>query len=64
MLAGRGGGSLGVTLLRSSLGGTGGAVMGGGGAAAPLPCIDVGEQELRRQTTVRLFMSGSPEASI
>lgn len=64
VLAGRSGGSLGITLLRGSLGGTGGPVMGGGGAAPPMPCIDVGEQDLRRQTTVRLYISGSPEASI
>lgn len=63
-MAGRGGGSLGVTLLRGSLGGAGGAVVGGVAATGPMPSIDVGEQDFRRQTTVRLFMSGSSEASI
>ncbi|MPC68904.1 hypothetical protein E2C01_063115 [Portunus trituberculatus] len=61
-VTGRGGGSLGVNLLRGGLGGSGGAVVGGG-AAASLPIVEAGEQDLRRQTTVRLFMSGSPEVS-
>ena len=61
-MAGRGGGTLGVNLLRGGLGGAGGAVVGGG-SAAPMPVGDGGEQDLRRQTTVRLFMSGSPEVS-
>lgn len=55
--------SLGVTLFRESFGGAGGAIVARGGPVAPIPCIDVREQDFRRQTTVRLFMS-RPEASI
>lgn len=60
-LAGRVGSSLGVTLLRDSLGGTGGT---GGGVTTPTPYIDLGEQDLRRPTTVRIFVSSRSEASI
>ncbi|XP_069959342.1 nephrin-like [Cherax quadricarinatus] len=53
---GRSGGNLGVSLLRRELGG------GGGGGSTSVGTET--EFDLRRQTTVRLFVSGSPEASI
>lgn len=50
---GGGGGSLGVNLLRGGL----------GAATTSMSTTDGGEPDVRRQTTVRLYVSGSPEAS-
>ncbi|XP_071528019.1 nephrin-like [Panulirus ornatus] len=62
----RSGGSLGVTLLRGGVGGGaggGGSTASSGGGGPTTSTGSEGETDLRRQTTVRLFMSGSPEAS-